>query len=79
MRVKIKLSKATFYDFETRQMFSKTFAGNLTHKQALERLAPANKTRTITVDKFSQVFEIDDLLLYDFLMSHGALRGDTNE
>lgn len=73
MRVKIKLSKANFYDFDTRQMFTKTFAGSLTHRRALELLQPSNKTTVVSVEKYSQVFEVDDLKLYDFLMTNATI------
>lgn len=73
MRIKVKLSKVSFYDYDTKQMFEKTFAGSLTHRRALEMLQPVNKTTVVNVEKYSQVFEVDDLKLYDFLTTNGTV------
>lgn len=73
MKIKIKTTKATFYDTVTRQVFVKDFDGHYNMKQALEKLAPANKTKVVDVSYSNTIYDVDDDSVIRFLASNGEV------
>lgn len=78
MRIKVKTSVVTFYDMVTKSMFKKEFFGRYTHKTALEKLAPANKTKVVDVVATTIIYDVDDNKLIEFIANNGKAVDDND-
>lgn len=73
MKIKVKTTVATFFDTVTKQVFTKEYDGHFNMRQALEKLAPANKTKVVDVSYSNTTYEVDDNAVITFLASNGKV------
>lgn len=71
MKIKVKKSNVSFYDTVTKTMFKKEFFGRYTHKSALEKLSPVNKTKVVDIEAMSAIYEVDDNKFIEFVTTNG--------
>lgn len=81
MKIKVKSSIITFYDMVTKAMFTKEYLGRFTHKTALAKLNPTNKTKVVDIVNTSNTYDIDDNLIIEFIANNGeeVVNNDTFE
>lgn len=71
MKIRIKTSVVTFYDVVTKAVFKKEFFGRYTHKSALAKLQPSNKTKVVDIVSTSTTYAVDDNKLIEFIANNG--------